>query len=163
MAHRSRGSSPCGLGGLQRKAHAASLTSTGRGNGEWPCSRAPSPQGRGLDLSSDSWRTALRVGCPRNNKKKFSVWTKTNRSSICFRRFSVCFAEPKTFFWFVSVFRTSIETNRILSKQTETNQKNLKKKFSIRGSSKPWIFFSRLEPKQTETNWNSICFGCFSV
>ncbi len=31
--------------------------------------------------------------------------------------------------------------------------------FSIRGSSKPLIFFS----VQTETNRNSICFGCFSV
>ena len=71
------------------------------------------------------------VGCPRNNQIFFSVRTETNRNSICFSCFSVCFAKPKNFFFglfrFVSVFRTSIETtetNRIFSKQTEINQKN---------------------------------------
>jgi hypothetical protein len=65
-------------------------------------------------------------------------------------------------FWFVSVFRTGIkttETNRIFSKQTKANRKNLQKTSSIRRSSKSLIFFS----VRTETNQNSICFGCFLV
>jgi hypothetical protein len=59
----------------------------------------------------------------------FLVRTETNRNSICFGCFSVCFAKPKnifsvcfSLFRFVSVFRTSIETtetNRTLSKQTK--------------------------------------------
>jgi hypothetical protein len=59
----------------------------------------------------------------------------------------------KHFFRFVSVFRTGIETtktNRTLSKQTETNQKNLQKTFFIRGSSKQLNFFldsNRSKPK----------------
>ncbi len=66
-------------------------------------------------------------------------------------------------FRFVSVFRIGIETtgtNRTLSKQTETNRKNLQKTFSIRGFSKQLIFFLGV---RTETNPNSICFGCMSV
>jgi hypothetical protein len=71
-----------------------------------------------------------------------------------FRLFFGLFRETKKlFFRFVSVFRNDIETtetNRIFSKQTETNQKNLQKTFSIRGSSKPLIFFlgsNRDKPK----------------
>jgi hypothetical protein len=37
------------------------------------------------------------LGCPRNNYF-FSVWTKTNRNSICFGCFSVCFEKPTKFF-----------------------------------------------------------------
>jgi hypothetical protein len=88
----------------------------------------------------------------------------------------------KTFFglfWFVSVFRTGIETtetNRIFLKQTETNRKNLQKTFSIRGSSKLFIFFS-VQTEKTETQsvsvdfrfafsrnqkmFFSVCFGLF--
>ncbi len=81
----------------------------------------------------------------------FSVRTEANRNSICFGCFSVCFAKAKNiFFRFVSVFRTSIETtetNRIFSKQTETNLKNLQKTFSIGGVLKTVNFFFRFEPK----------------
>ncbi len=49
----------------------------------------------------------------------FSVRTKTNRNSTCFGCFSVCFFREtkQNYFWFVSVFRTGIET-------TETNRTN---------------------------------------
>jgi hypothetical protein len=105
------------------------------------------------------------VGCPRNNQFFFSVRTElTNRNSICFNCFLVCFAKPKNIFLglfrFDSVFRTCIETtetNRTLSKQTKTNRKNLQKTFSIRGSSKQF-FFSRFELKQTETQSLSVVF-----
>jgi hypothetical protein len=80
------------------------------------------------------------LGCPRNKQMFFSVRTKTNRNSICFGSFSVCFAKPITIFfglfWYVSVFRTrfeTTETNRSVSKQTEKlkkihNKKNLRSK-----------------------------------
>jgi hypothetical protein len=101
------------------------------------------------------WNKFL-LGCPRNNQIFFSVRTETNRNSICFGCFSVCFAKPPknvfSLFRFVSVFRTSIET-------TETNRINLQTKLSIRVSSKQLTFFS----VRTETKRTSICFGCFSV
>jgi hypothetical protein len=63
----------------------------------------------------------------------FSVRTETNRNSICFGSFSVCFAKLITNFFglfrFVSVFRTrfeTTETNRSVSKQTEKNEKTYK-------------------------------------
>ncbi len=77
-----------------------------------------------LDFSPH--RVLFDLGCPRNNQIFFSIRTETNRNSICFSCFSVCFAKPKNIFfglcWFDSVFRTCIETtetNRTLSKQTE--------------------------------------------
>ncbi len=96
----------------------------------------------------------LPVGCPRNNQIFFSVRTETNRNSICFGCFSVCFAKQKNFFFglfrFVSVFRTSIETtetNRIFSKQTEKNQKNPPKNVIYKRVLETVNFFSRFEPK----------------
>ncbi len=63
----------------------------------------------------------LTLGCPQNNH--FFLFepkqTETHSVSVVFRFVS---RNQKTFFRFVSVFRTSIETtetNRILSKQTE--------------------------------------------
>ncbi len=35
------------------------------------------------------------LGCPRNEKKKISVRTETNRNKICFAFVSVCFMKPK--------------------------------------------------------------------
>ncbi len=90
----------------------------------------------------------------------FSVQTETNRNSICFGCFSVCFAKPKIIFF--GLFRcfglVSKQPKQTEFKQNflETNRKNLQK---IWGSSKPFFFFS----VRTETNRNSICFGCFSV
>ncbi len=37
------------------------------------------------------------VGCPRNEKKNFSVRTETNRNKICFAFVSVRFVKPKIF------------------------------------------------------------------
>jgi hypothetical protein len=39
------------------------------------------------------------VGCPRNERKKISVRTETNRNKICFAFVSVCFVKPKIFFF----------------------------------------------------------------
>ncbi len=70
------------------------------------------------------------LGCPRNEKKRFSVRTETNRNKICFAFVSVGFVKPKIFFFrFVSVFRTFIETtktNRTVSNRTETIRNFLK-------------------------------------
>ncbi len=92
-----------------------------------------------------------------------TVRTETNRNSICFGCFSVCFAKQKNIFFglfrFVSVFRTgneTTETNRTLSKQTE---KIFKKRFLLGGLRNRLFFFL----VRTETNRNSICFGRFSV
>ncbi len=77
-----------------------------------------------------------------------------------FRLFFDLFCETKKhFFRFVSVcFGVSDRYRNNRNKQNfiETNQKNLQKMFSIRGSSKPLILF-------LGSNRNSICFGCFSV
>ncbi len=64
----------------------------------------------------------------------------------------------KRCFRLVSVFRTGIETteaNRVLSKQTD----KIFKKHSLLGGSRNRDFFFAV---RTETNQNSICFGCFS-
>jgi hypothetical protein len=60
-------------------------------------------------------------------------------------------SKPKNIF---SVFRTGIETNRISSKQTE----KITKKPSLLGGPQNRQFFLSV---RTETNLNSICFGCF--
>jgi hypothetical protein len=39
------------------------------------------------------------IVCPRNKQKFISVRTETNRNSICFGSFSVCFAKPITMFF----------------------------------------------------------------
>jgi hypothetical protein len=39
----------------------------------------------------------LDIGCPRNNQFLFLVRTETNRNSICFSCFSVCFAKQTNF------------------------------------------------------------------
>ncbi len=41
----------------------------------------------------------LYIGCPRNEKKIFSVRTETNRNKICFAFVSVCFVKPKKNFF----------------------------------------------------------------
>ncbi len=69
----------------------------------------------------------VELGCPQNNQIFFSVPTETNRNSICFGCFSVCFAKPKNIFFGLFWFFGPI------LKQTEfcrKNQKNLQKMFS---------------------------------
>ncbi len=81
--------------------------------------------------------------------KNISVRTETNQNKICFGLFH----ETKNFglFWFISVFRTFIETintNRTVSKQTETNQNNptFSEKYQICSLSNCF-------------SWSSVCFG----
>jgi hypothetical protein len=67
-----------------------------------------------------------------SKQSNFFFGSNRNKSKLnLFRLFFGLFRETKKhFFRFVSVFRTGIETtetNRIFSKQTETNQKNLEK------------------------------------
>jgi hypothetical protein len=119
----------------------------------WICNVPLSKIGKQPGISEASLRRSLasarmKVGCPRNNQIFFSVRTETNRNSICFGCFWLVSRNQKTFFRFVSLFRTYMEkteTNRILLKQT----KKISKKWSLLwGSSKPLIFFSvRTETK----------------
>jgi hypothetical protein len=84
--------------------------------------------------------------------------TETRSVSVVFR---FVLQNQKTFFWFVLVcFGVSDWYRNNQNKQNfvETNQKNLQKTFSIRGSSKQLIFFSRFEPKQTETQSVAVVF-----
>ncbi len=100
------------------------------------------------------------LGCPRNNQIFFSVRTETQSVSVVFRFvsrnqktfFSVCFGLFRCF-GPVSKQPKQTEFSRNKPKQTK---KIPKKTLSIRGYSKPLIFFLGL-------NRNSICFGCFSV
>ncbi len=94
------------------------------------------------------------------------VRTETYRNSICFGCFLVCFAKPKNIFFglfrcFGQVLKQPKQTELCQNKpeQTKTNRKNYQQMFPIRGSSKQLVFFS----VWTETNRNSICFGCFLV
>ncbi len=73
-----------------------------------------------------------RVGCPRNNQIFFSVRTETNRNSICFGCFSVCFAKQKNIFFglfrcFGPVLKQPKQTefSRNKPKQTEKIPKNV--------------------------------------
>jgi hypothetical protein len=71
---------------------------------------------------------AAGVGCPRNNQIFFSVRTETNRNSICFGRFSVCFAKPqKHVFRFVSVCFGVSDRYRNKQNFLETNGNKPKK------------------------------------
>ncbi len=103
------------------------------------------------------------IGCPRNNQIFFSVWTETNWNLICFGCFSICFAKPKNiFFRFVSVcFGVSDRYRNNLNKQNflETNQKNLQKTFSIRGSSKTLVFFLGSKRNKPKRNLFRLFFG----
>ncbi len=104
------------------------------------------------------------LGCPRNNHIFFSVRTETNRNSNYFGCFSVCFAKPKNNFFglfrcFGPVSKQLKQTEFSQNKPKQTKKISKKRSLSYRGSSKPFFFFS----VWTETNRNSICFGCFSV
>jgi hypothetical protein len=101
----------------------------------------------------------LQLGCPRNNQIIFFVSNRNKPKLNLFRLFFGLFHETKKhFFWFVSVFRTVIETtetDRIFSQQTE---KNLQKTFSI-GGPRNRFFISRFEPKQPKFNLFRLFFG----
>jgi hypothetical protein len=82
----------------------------------------------GTEWMERGYGLLTRVSSKQTNK--ISLRTETNRNKICFGCVSVCFVKPKTkyfgLFRFVSVFRTYIETtetNKTVSKQTETNPK----------------------------------------
>jgi hypothetical protein len=103
---------------------------------------------------------ASHLGCPRNNQIFFG--SNRNKPKLnLFRLFFGLFCKTKKhFFRFVSVcFDVSvsietIETNRIFSKQTEI----ISKKRSLIGGLQNRKFFSRFEPKPTETQSVSVVF-----
>ncbi len=107
--------------------------------------------------STASWTVGLNVGCPRNNQIFFPVRTKTNRNSICFGCFSVCFAKPKNFFF--GLFRCFGPVSK-QPKQTElcrNKRKKSQKTFSIRGPQNSTFFFS-VPTKKNLFRLFSVCF-----
>jgi hypothetical protein len=113
-----------------------------------------------VHLYNTSVLKVLFVGCPRNNHIFFSVRTETNRNSICFGCFSVCFAKPKTFFSVCFGVSYRYRNNRNKQNFLETNRKNLLKPFSIRGSSKPLILFLGLKNRnKPKLNLFQLFFG----
>jgi hypothetical protein len=112
------------------------------------------------------------LGCPRNNQNFFSVRTETNRKSICFGCFSVCFVKPNKFFFGLFRFFGPVSKQ---PKQTKTNRKNLQKAnlyevvletinfFLGSNQNKPklnlfWLFFG-LFFSRNQTKFFSVCFG----
>ncbi len=104
-----------------------------------------------------TWSIMSRVSSKQSN---FFFGMNRNKPKLnLFRLFSVCFAKPKNIFF--GLFRCFGPVSK-QPKQTEFSQNKPKKspkKFSIRGSQKPLIFFLGSNRK----NRNSICFGCFLV
>ncbi len=87
----------------------------------------------------------LQVGCPRNEQKEFRFEPKQDLFRLCFCLF--CEAENKKI-QFVSVFRTFIkttETNRTVSKQTETTLNFLKN--------------TQICSLSNCFGWSPVCFG----
>jgi hypothetical protein len=68
------------------------------------------------------------LGCPRNNQIFFSVRTETNRNTICFGSFSVCFAKPKNYFSVCFGVSDPFRNNRNKQICFETNRKKAKTK-----------------------------------
>jgi hypothetical protein len=76
-----------------------------------------------------SQNVCAHLGCPRNEKNKIFGSNRNKPKQDLFRICFGLFRETKKNFRFVSVFRTFIETtetNRTVSKQTETTQNFLK-------------------------------------
>ncbi len=72
------------------------------------------------------WRTET-IGCPRNEPKKISVWTKNNWNKICFGFVSVCFVKPKTknfglFRCFEPISKQSKHQNSLFRYRSETTE-----------------------------------------
>ncbi len=85
---------------------------------------------------SDFW--LFRLGCPRNNHIFFRFEPKQTETQSVSVVFWFVSRNKKHFFRFVS---DRYRNNRNKQNLVETNRKNLQKMFSIRGSSKPLIFF----------------------
>jgi hypothetical protein len=103
------------------------------------------------------------LGCPRNNQIFFSVRTETNRNSICFGCFLVCFTKPKNIFF--GLFRCFGPVSK-QPKQTEFYRNKLKqtkkippKTLSIIGYSKPLIFFLGSNRNKPKLNLFRLFFG----
>jgi hypothetical protein len=93
------------------------------------------------------------VWCPWNNQIFFLIRTETNRNSICFGCFLICFVKPKIiFFGLFSCFGLVSKQ----PKQTEFSLNKPKKSLKSLGVLKTVNFFSRFEPKQTETQSVSV-------
>ncbi len=117
------------------------------------------------------------LGCPRNNQIFFSVRTETNRNSICFDCFSVCFAKPKNIFfglfWCFGLVSKQPKQTEFSRNKPKKSPKNV----LYQGVLETINFLSRFELKQTETqsvpisfsvcffakpkNLFSVCFGLF--
>ncbi len=114
----------------------------------------------------------------RVSSKQSNIFFGSNRNSICFGCFSVCFGNRKTIFSIcfglfrcfgpVSKQPKQTEFSRNKPKQTE---KIPKKRYLLEGTQNR-SFFSRFEPKQTETQSVLVVFRfafsrnpkiCFSV
>jgi hypothetical protein len=96
------------------------------------------------------------VGCPRNEKKIFSVRTETNRNKICFGCVSVCFVKPKTkifglFRCFEPISKQPKQTElfRIKPKKTETTQNFLKN--------------TKICSLSNSFGWSSVCYGSIII
>jgi hypothetical protein len=104
------------------------------------------------------WLDHLGVGCPRNNHF-FLVPTETNRNSICFACFSVCFTKPKNIyfglFWCFGLVLKQPKRTELCQNKLKKSPKNL----LYKGFSKQLIFFSGFEPK---LNLFRLFFGFFS-
>jgi hypothetical protein len=92
----------------------------------------------------------------------YSVRTETNRNSICFACFSVCFAKPKIIFSVCFFVSDRYRNNRNKQNFVETNRKNLQKAFSIRGSQKQLIFFLGSNRNNPELNQFQLFLCLFS-
>ncbi len=94
--------------------------------------------------------------------KQSNFFFGSNRNKLklnLFRLFFGLFRKTKKhFFRFVLVFRTGID-NRNKQNFVETNRKNLQKTFSIRGSSKPYIFFLGLNRNKPKLGLFRLFFG----
>jgi hypothetical protein len=84
----------------------------------------------------------------------FSVRTETNRNSIFFGCFLVCFVKTKNIFFICFGLFWCFGQNFL-----ETNRKNLQKTFSVRGSSKPLNFFLVSNRNKPKLNLFRLFFG----
>jgi hypothetical protein len=108
-------------------------------------------------MIESSCKRAIRVSSKQSNF--FSVRTKTNRNSICFGCFSVCFAKPKNIFLVCFGVSDRYRNNQNIQNTVETNRKNLHKTFSIRGSWNRLICFLGSNRNKPKLNLFRLFFG----
>ncbi len=106
-----------------------------------------------------------KLGCPRNNQIFFSVRTETNRNSICFGCFSVCFAKPKlTFFRFVLCFgpvSKQTKQTKLCRYKLKQTEKISKKRFILGDPRNSKNFFLGLHRNKPKLNLFRLFFCLF--